>query len=64
MADETQRVEKPMTPEKDVPKDGPDTGPKPDFKEPDKPEKEIPGKPTPDMDPPGQDQPEEPSEAR
>jgi hypothetical protein len=60
MADETPRVDKPMTPEKGMPKNKPDMGPKPDFKKPDKPEKDIAGKPMPDMDPPGQDESENP----
>ena len=52
---------KPPTPEKGLPpEDGPDTGARPDLKNPETPDEEIPGKPISDMDPPGQDEPENP----
>ena len=49
----------PSSPEKGVaPKDKPDTGVKPDLRNPETPEQQVPGKPIHDMDPPGQDAPE------
>ena len=50
----------PPAPEKGLaPEDRPDTGAKPELKNPETPDEVIPDKPIPDMDAPGQDEPED-----
>ena len=60
MADKLEHSDRPPMVEKGpAPADKPDTGVKPDLKNPEVPEEHIPGKPIPDMNPPGQEEPEQ-----